>query len=234
MIEVYDFDKDIYQCRFRKLNIYYDELINPMYYHYLCENHGYTLEMNNQKNRNGMIRFIIIDYRDMLIEKGFAISDHEEESEESSDEEDQEDENDIYICHHCVKYTTSSMSDMIRHFKRKNKCNQLSKYNYDDSIILSKKRRYNFLFSRNDLTINDYLFIIENYTDKINMINNHFNDMLQINKEIPCENTEIKEGFICNTCKLSFLNKANLKRHLLNKAACKKREKNERIFLQNM
>jgi hypothetical protein len=125
------------------------------------------------------------------------------------------------------------MSDMIRHFKRKNKCNQISTYNYEDSMVLSKTRKYNFSFSRNELNINDYLFIVGNYTDKINMINKNFHNMVQIDDPLPDQNNEMKDGFICNTCKLSFINKSNLKRHLLNKDTCIKRVKNELIFLKN-
>ncbi len=232
MIEVCDIDKDICQGRFHWLNIYYDELINPMYYHYLCENHGYTNYTNNRKNRNVMTRFILMDYRDMLIEKGFSFSDHEEESEKDSDEEEKE-ENEIHICHHCVKYTTSSMSDMIRHFKRKNKCVSNSDYTYEEASKISTKKKYTFLFDYKNLNIEDLKFIILNYNQKINEITEDYRNIskvdISVNETVESIDDLIKKN-ICPNCMFKFSTIYTLIRHCKNEKSCTKKQFLNKFF----
>jgi hypothetical protein len=55
--------------------------------------------------------------------------------------------NNLYICHYCIDYKTNSLSDMIRHFKRKNMCKCNTLFTYENSIILSKKK-YKFTLSK--------------------------------------------------------------------------------------
>ncbi len=80
-----------------------------------------------------------------------------------------------YICHYCIEYKTESLSDMIKHYKRKNKCNCNTLFSYEDSIFLSRKK---YIFNKNidieNLSKDDYLYIITHYLDSENIINKNF------------------------------------------------------------
>ncbi len=78
-----------------------------------------------------------------------------------------------YICHNCIDYVTTELSDMIRHFKRKNKCKCNYIFSYDDATKLSR-RKYQFNIDIKNLTRDDYIFIIKNYTDPINYIDSDY------------------------------------------------------------
>jgi hypothetical protein len=164
----------------------------------------------------------------------------------------------MYICHYCVDYKTDSLSDIIRHFKRKTECKCNTIYGYNEAKELSKKKKYDFNFDIKNLTRNDYIFIITHYTDKNNKINDNFiNNILSRpqnqdhnknyyntnhectqlqeynkNEENINENDEITkiENNICPRCDQKFLNIYTLKRHLQNKEACEKRQKTNKIF----
>ncbi len=65
----------------------------------------------------------------------------------------------MYICHYCVDYNTESLSDMSKHFKRKNKCKCSTLYSFEDAIVLSKQRKYVLLLEKNILSKDDYIYI---------------------------------------------------------------------------
>ncbi len=85
-----------------------------------------------------------------------------------------------YICHYCIEYNTTSLSDIIRHFKRKNKCSCRSIFSYEDSIYLSRKK-YLFTFNTKNLTNDDYIYIITHYNNDTNIINNDFKNNIKKN-----------------------------------------------------
>ncbi len=190
IIKEYTLDRDILQEKFRKINIYYDQNINSQYLHYIVNKFNLHGKENNYKFRKQNIRFLLIDYKEELEYK--KSSDEYFESDQNEDLEDEEcdeceecqedSENNketkseqtiLYICHHCVKYTTTSQSDINKHFKRKPKCVSNSVFSYEDSKILSKNK-YTFTFDIQNLTQDDYLYIIINYIDKYNIINHNF------------------------------------------------------------
>ncbi len=80
----------------------------------------------------------------------------------------------FYICHYCVDYKTINLSDMIRHFKRKNKCKCKTLFSFEESITLSKKKKYKFNIDINNLSPDDFIYIITHYNEQINEINNKF------------------------------------------------------------
>ena len=81
--------------------------------------------------------------------------------------------NGLYICHYCIDYRTHSLSDMIKHYKRKNTCKCSTLFSYEDSNILSRKK-YIFNFDNSNLSNDDYLYIITHYKDNTNIINKNF------------------------------------------------------------
>jgi hypothetical protein len=148
----------------------------------------------------------------------------------------------MYICHYCIDYKTESISDLIKHFKRKKECPCNTIYTYTEAKELSKKK-YHFTFDIKNLTRNDFIFIITHYTNKDNTIKDIFiknqnenklqNQLqLQIKNENESQNdfdTQIQNN-ICPGCNQKFLNIYTLKRHLENKDACEKRQKTNKIF----
>ncbi len=93
-------------------------------------------------------------------------------------------QNEYYqICHYCVEYKTTNPSDMIRHFKRKNKCKCKTIFSYEDSIELSKKK-YKFNFDIHELAMNDFIFIITHYNEDVNIIDKKFRNTNIVDQEI--------------------------------------------------
>ena len=84
----------------------------------------------------------------------------------------------LYVCHYCVEYNTSSLSDMIKHFKRKTKCKCSTINSYEESKILSKNK-YEFTFDTSNLTKNEYLYIITHYSEKYNTIHKNFKEIFE-------------------------------------------------------
>ncbi len=161
----------------------------------------------------------------------------------------------MYICHYCVDYKTESISDLIKHFKRKKICSCNTIYTYDQAKELSKKKKYNFMFDIKNLTRNDYIFIITHYLDNKNIIEEHFinkvlienenkiqNQLIQINQNQDINNNQIinnneliinddnNNNIICPHCDQKCYNIYSLKRHLENKEACEKRQRTNKIL----
>ncbi len=228
ILEEYNIDKDIMNEKFRKLNIYYDAMINSKYLYFLINHYQLKNVTNNCNFRKRYIRYLLTDYCNIIRPKENVILRNEVENDKvennieecnqieiksndaevRSDEEDVnndveiknndvevksndvEIENDdvevksndievesngieqtIYICHHCVKYYTTGQSDILRHFKRKKKClsNDLSLHNYETSIIFSKNK-YIIKINPDLLTLEFKLYLINNYNNRINII----------------------------------------------------------------
>ncbi len=100
-----------------------------------------------------------------------------------------------YICHHCIEYTTKSLSDMIKHFKRDKKCKQNSSYNYSDANTLSRKK---YIMNTNTecFTIDDYTYIIKNYTNRINIINDDYKNIERsiVSEPVSTQNSSLFES----------------------------------------
>ncbi len=148
----------------------------------------------------------------------------------------------MYICHYCIEYKTSSLSDLTRHFKRKNKCKCSTIMSYDDCKVLSKNKKYEFTFDTNNLSKNDYIYIITHYTDENNIIQKNFklNNILIKNTDtnLLVDNQEIKEdikdnNFYCNGCNTSFAKLYNLERHLTTEGLCEKKKKKKELLDYN-
>ncbi len=148
----------------------------------------------------------------------------------------------MYICHYCIEYKTSSLSDLTRHFKRKNKCKCSTIMSYDDCKILSKNKKYEFTFDTNNLSKNDYIYIITHYTDENNIIQKNFklNNILIKNTDtnLLVDNQEIKEdikdnNIYCNNCGTQFAKLYNLERHLTTEGACEKKKKKKELLDYN-
>ncbi len=156
----------------------------------------------------------------------------------------------MHICYHCIDYKTDSLSDMIRHFKRKKNCNSSTLYEYEHCKELSK-RKYTFTFNTTSLSKDDYIYIITHYYEKNNIIHENFrskinevisnNILSQFMKNNDCESMSDNESdsnddiinFICNKCNTIFSNKSNLKRHLENEKACERKQHENFIFNKN-
>ncbi len=130
----------------------------------------------------------------------------------------------MYICHYCVEYNTESLSDLIKHFKRKTKCQSCTLHTYEDSYYLSKKK-YVFNFDKSELTKNDYSFIITHFNDDINFINkNYRNEVYEriAKSESHNQNTNQNTKYYCFTCSTPFTRKFNLDRHIESEGACER------------
>ncbi len=166
-------------------------------------------------------------------------------------------DNNLYICHYCVDYKTNSLSDMIRHFKRKNMCKCNTLFTYENSIILSKKK-YKFNFDIKSLSKEDFIYIITHYNEDINIINTDFrnnninkiNNIKQINETsenlIPVkidgylyenmfENiffNKLTNTYYCNKCIKEYSSLSSVRRHII-KGVCVKRQEINYIFDEN-
>ncbi len=79
-----------------------------------------------------------------------------------------------YICHYCIDYKTINLSDMIRHFKRKNKCKCNTLSSFEEAIVLSKKKKYKFNIDISNLSSDDIIYIITHYNEQTNIIDKNF------------------------------------------------------------
>ncbi len=157
----------------------------------------------------------------------------------------------FYICHHCVTFRTPYKKDIIRHFSRRNKCHANTIISYDEAYELSINKK--FIFNNilvNHLNVNDFIYIINNYTDEKNIIDKDFrkkNSLIihQENNAIEDINTNIdikknkkkkddfyfkyyneeKEKYICDKCCAEYTTKQNLQYHLMNIKACEANQK---------
>ncbi len=98
--------------------------------------------------------------------------------------------NPFYICHYCIDYKTQLLGDMIKHYKRKNKCQCNTLFSYENAYILSKKK-YIFNFNIQNLTRDDYLYIITHYLDDYNIINKNYKNIFNEQKNILLKNYNI-------------------------------------------
>ncbi len=242
IIEICNLDHDIINSKFRKINIYFDDFINVKYFEYVKKYLNIENVEMNKEFRHDTQRYILYHYKQELLK---SLSDEEIENIKTGKKIKKEKEKEkklidinvpVYICHHCVDYYTYSLSDIIRHFKRKTQCNCNTIYTYDEAQELSKKK-YTFHFDTKNLTRNDYIFIITHYIDKNNIININFlnESLMKIqykSEELINENKYIitMDNIICPGCDKKFLNIYTLKRHMENKDACEKRQKINKIY----
>jgi hypothetical protein len=89
----------------------------------------------------------------------------------------------IYICHHCIRYHTPNKADLERHLNKKKQCKQFNDISFDEAYILSLDRKYTFLFDVENLTHNDFKFIIDNYTYDRNYIYENFYTSVPTNNQ---------------------------------------------------
>jgi hypothetical protein len=89
---------------------------------------------------------------------------------------------DYYICHYCSDYMTDSRGDMKKHFSRKIKCYCLTIIPYENAKDLTLNKKFNLKLNISKLEKNDKLFIINNYNDKYNVIDENFKH-IKNNKE---------------------------------------------------
>ncbi len=177
IIEICNLDHDIINSKFRKINIYFDDFINVKYFEYVKKYLNIENVEMNKEFRHDTQRYILYHYKQELLK---SLSDEEIENIKTGKKIKKEKEKEkklidinvpVYICHHCVDYYTYSISDMIKHNKRKTKCKQNNNINYNDAIILNKNK-YVFKFDTKDLTTDNIKYIISNYNNEMTIINN--------------------------------------------------------------
>ncbi len=130
----------------------------------------------------------------------------------------------MYICHYCIEYKTNNLSDIVRHFKRKNKCSCSTLNTYENAFELSKNKKYEFTFDTSNLSKSDYLYIISHYNNDINVINKNFIKTILTTTENNILSLEDinKFKFFCFDCETSFSKQYNLDRHKTTPNACNK------------
>ncbi len=282
IIETYNLDNDIINDQFRKINIYFDKNFNYKYLDFLQNKFNEQNIINNHHYRDIHLKYLLTDYKDNLVKnnnnlnnnnidivsnfenetkfkKINIISDNFNENnliKKIDNEIINKDDNlkSLYICHYCIDYKTESLSDMYKHFKRKNKCKSCTSYSYEESEILTKKKKYIFNFDIINLYKSDYLFIITHYNDKENYINQNYKINI-LNKNIDnfdnnyqedlttfvekigndsLENKNNMENRKCLLCEQIFNNRSNLIRHLQNNQSSCKRKRLEKMLFNKM
>jgi hypothetical protein len=242
IIEICNLDHDIINSKFRKINIYFDDFINVKYFEYVKKYLNIENVEMNKEFLHDTQRYILYHYKQELLK---LLSDEEIENIKTGKKIKKEKEKEkksidmnvpVYICHHCVDYYTYSISDMIKHNKRKTKCKQNNNINYNDAIILNKNK-YVFKFDTKDLTTDNIKYIISNYNNEMTIINNAVFDK-NIIKEINVKSCEEGSVYVtdhsntehivsvhhpkCPHCNRSFANVYSLIRHLENDNVCLK------------
>ncbi len=160
-----------------------------------------------------------------------------------------------YICHHCVSYRTPYKKDIIKHFSRQHKCAANTIISYDEAYYLSTSKRFIFVdILTSQLNLNDYIYIISNYTEEKNYIDKDFRKkhsliqkLMEIKKQMEEEEenkedenkkhhrkkdlffytyyNEEKDKYICNKCLAEYTTKQNLQFHLQNTKVCEENQK---------
>ncbi len=164
-----------------------------------------------------------------------------------------------YICHHCVSYVTTCISNIDKHFQRKNKCKSATLYSYENSKLLSK-RKYVLNTNIKNISKTDYLYIVTHYLDDINTIDDNYksNELIPIieeDKSDEIKKSKIEDGSLilvnqssnskieldniyfnkttnmyhCGICNSEYSFIHNLKRHL-EKKTCTKRVKKIQLY----
>ncbi len=107
-----------------------------------------------------------------------------------------------YICHYCATYITPSRKDIKNHFERKNKCQCMTLFSYDEAKILSLSKQFVFDKGIKKLLTNDLIYIINNYNESVNYISQNYKKKSNENKkkeEILDKNEKMKGYEILNT-----------------------------------
>ncbi len=157
----------------------------------------------------------------------------------------------LYICYCCLNYKTTKKSDMIKHINKKKRCvlTYIPKkmLTFDEFSELSLNNRFYFLFDYRSLLFQDFIFIINNYHEKINYIKyedivktkSYLNEFIEKEdkKEIIEKELNIKDDlnktdesyvifengiklFGCMKCNKKYKYKKDLVHHLKNKSIC--------------
>ncbi len=151
----------------------------------------------------------------------------EDVKEEDVKEEDvkKEDNKPIYICHHCLAYSSVLKSDMVRHLNRINKCVSNSEYTFDEANKISQCKRFIFNININEINKNDIKLIITKFKNPINYINENWKKLENTTNTEKDNRKKCKVDnniFKCFDCKKIFSSKQNLIIHSKNKKTCNK------------
>ncbi len=165
-----------------------------------------------------------------------------------------------HICHVCHDYRSAKKSDIKRHLQIQKTCvKKFDKYEsseyftLEDAIRRSFKNRYIIPFDVTNLCSDDYIYIITDYTDVLNIVEyvkvienrkahklSHLptipipdttDDFLQTSddlgtsaSEVPSDSTTKPKKFQCPRCFISYVYKKDLVKHAQNPESCTKRQ----------
>ncbi len=151
----------------------------------------------------------------------------------------------IYICHYCLYYVTKNKSDMVKHYKKKKRCEQNNlKKTYNECEILSTSKKYIFNIDYKQLNINDILYIVTKYNEKVNYIKNDYKknknviknkieikntNKINKNKNHILDNFLVNDKYECIRCLSKFITRQGLERHLESNI-CKKKQKLNKLL----
>lgn len=150
-----------------------------------------------------------------------------------------------HICYFCLQYKSTRKGDLEKHLIKNKKCTltytPFEMLNFEKASELSLNNRYIFLFDHSKLLFNDYIYIVNNFREKINYIkyediingnvylkkniekikneeNKH--EIIKNNEENKNIDTKEVKLFKCSFCKKEYTSKQNLINHLRNKKMC--------------
>jgi hypothetical protein len=230
-------------------------------------------------NDGGVSSFIVPNDHSTLtigqtLTKNGNNTDDRQESKCNSDNSQNEDEiethslvvrdksKEYHICHRCATYKTHYKKDMYSHFNRQYDCPSNLSYTPDEALNYSVSKIYHFTFPTDKLLLNDYIFIIQNYSESYNVINPDYR-----NESVVDSNTSIqtmvvykrdkKNGvakkprakrdnsfnqryydekskrFICDLCDTKYTTKQSLQQHQRSQTKCLMLQKEKMILEVN-
>ncbi len=170
--------------------------------------------------------------------------------------------NEYHICHRCASYKTHFRNDMVKHFERSNTCQSNLYYTKEKAINYSISKKYLFTFPIEKLTLNDYIFIIQNYSESYNVINEDYRNESVVNsaatiQSLVVSNKNYKKGikkaprtkrddeynqkyydeksgkYVCDLCNTSYAKKQNLEQHQRSQTKCIMLQRQQMILEAN-
>ena len=154
-----------------------------------------------------------------------------------------------HICHRCATYKTHYRNDMIKHFERSHICQSNLLYTKEKAFNYSISKKYLFTFPIEKLSLSDYIFIIQNYSEGYNVINEDYRNESVVDSASSTQSLVLfnknhkkntkkaprtkrddsynqkyydeKSGkYVCDLCNTSYAKKQNLEQHQRSQTKC--------------
>ena len=105
--------------------------------------------------------------------------------------------NGYYVCHCCLRYRSLQTTDMKRHFNKKYPCSILYKTPLSRTMLCELTIMKKYVFTElklNSLTNDDIFFILHNYHDRINYIDQKYRSVKNIIEQFQSDQLETNKN----------------------------------------